>query len=379
MLYQINDFSRLRIASHLIWDIDGTITDENGQLSQEIAAKLIELARMGIYHSFITGRDAPWIVVKVIKQLKRFFNFSSVRDHFVFYAEVGCIAMRVGEDGEVVQVEAEEIREHPLKCNAALRQTLRELTYHPSDPNLPEQKNGAVEACERPKQSEPFVIYDANDCAWRRNPNQPEPSCSPYIWSPTKQVFATLEKLRDEEGRVRNFDQTPFEEAARRAIEDAGFGDAVALEAISTALNIVPKVNGTKLGKSWAAGRAILHVWSRKLGRGVPLDQVIARTLAFGDGKADLDFTKPAFLTTVIPQVVDSCLQIVFVGGVDDLPAIGTTDRALCDNVIIQATGMGELSVDYRKRFIHLQEGRGARVVSEALDFLKLWNFFQKF
>lgn len=380
MLYRINNFSKLGTASHLVWDIDGTITDEHGQLSQEIAAKLIGLARMGIYHSFITGRDALWIIEKVIEPLKQFYNFPSVRDHFVFYAEVGCIALRVGEDGGVVQVEAEEIKNHSLKCDKQLRQMLRELAYHPVDPGLATQGDGAVERCDRPTQFDPFVLYDANDRAWRRAPGQKEPLCPPYIWSDTKQVFATLEKVRDEEGDVgRPFDTAPFEQAVRRTIATAGFDSVVDIEAISTAINIVPKVNGLKLGKSWAAGKAILHVWHLKLGQGVPLDQVIARTLAFGDGKADLDFTSPIFPTSVMQRLDKPALQIVFVGGEDDLPAAGSPESALCGNIIIQATGLGDLSVNYHKRYIHLQEGRGARVVSEALDFLKLWDYFQKF
>lgn len=79
-MYVINNWRQLRQFSHIIWDIDGTIT-ERDVLSEDVMFKITILAqRYGVYHSFITGRDAKWIIEKLIEPMSGFYNFARVRD-----------------------------------------------------------------------------------------------------------------------------------------------------------------------------------------------------------------------------------------------------------------------------------------------------------
>lgn len=370
--YRIVDFAKLHHSSHIIWDIDGTITDETGQVSNEVAAKIINLALDGVYHSFITGRDANWIVTKVIDPMKRFYNFARVRDNLVFFAEVGCQVVNVDSSGNVEIKVHPAVKDHPLYADEkGIRETLKKLVHNPK---VLKPYKREVEV--RP----PFdVVYDANEEGWLVNCSQPSPECHHYVWSTTKVVFGTFEKIRNEEGKCKTFDQTPFEERTKRVIEEAGFSDSIDVEVVSTAINIVPKVNGKKLGKSWAAGQALENIQKSKLGGTVLLDEVVAKTIAFGDGKADFDFTVPTFSAEVNTSLKIKDLQIVFVGGEQDLPAIGSPEKKLQQNIIMQATGRGDLSFDWTKDVIYLQPAKGARVVSDVLDFLRQWGYFRPF
>ena len=67
-MHRIVDWAKLRHFSHIIWDIDGTIT-EHDKLSEEATIKIINLALKGVYHSFITGRDGDWIITNVIRPM----------------------------------------------------------------------------------------------------------------------------------------------------------------------------------------------------------------------------------------------------------------------------------------------------------------------
>ena len=109
------------------------------------------------------------------------------------------------------------------------------------------------------------------------------------------------------------------------------------------------------------------------------LEQVIAGTISAGDGKADLDFTKPSFPEAIAKELKRKKIDIIFVGGELDLPKLGSADYALRENIIIQATGQGTLAVHARERRISWQDAMGARVISEVLDYLKLWGCFKRF
>ena len=371
-MYKILDFAKLRTVSHIIWDIDGTITDETGKLSQEVGAKIINLGLDGIYHSFITGRDANWIIEKVVRPMQAFYNFPRVRDNLIFFAEVGCVMITVGPTGETEVKVHPVVENHPLKTNqSGIRDKLKQLVYNPEV--LSEYHLGD-------KVVPPFdVVYDANDQGWLIDHSKSAPCCYPYVWSATKIAFATVEKIRTEEGKVQVFDQAPYGEIMTRVIKEAGLVDLMDIEIVSTAINIVPKMDNLKLGKSWAAGRALENIHQSKLGRAFVLDEVIDRTIAVGDGKADLDFTVPTFSPEVDNLLQHRTIQIIFVGGEQDLPVIGSPDAGVRDNIIIQATGQGDLAFDWTKDIIRLQAAKGSRVVSTVLDFLKQWSYFRPF
>lgn len=381
-MFVIRDFAKLHEISHIIWDIDGTITDENGEVSQEVAAKIIQLGLEGIYQSFITGRDADWIIKKVIEPMKKFYNFDRVRDNLIFDAESGCVTLEVGPS-KVQRVVNPSLIDHPLKTNASktgpkkkkgklgIRDRLKALAFNPE--NLG-RYNPAVKL--KPHEE---VIYDANCQGWIIDTRKPRPVCHPYVWSTSKEVFATFEKVRDENGHIKTFDQESYVQLVHDTIADAGFADLIDVEVISTALNIVPKVNGTALGKSWAAGSALLNIWRNKLGEGMPLEEVIRRTISAGDGAADLNFTLPIFPSKIQETLRLRALKIIFVGREKDLPSKGSAAEVLKENIIIQATGQGDLAFISDKNYIGLHTAIGARVITRIVDFLKLWGYFRHF
>lgn len=370
-MYKILDFAKLHFISNIIWDIDGTITDESGQVSHEVAAKIINLGLEGIYHSFITGRDAEWIMERVIKPMHRYFNFTRVIDNLIFFAEVGCVMIERDPTGQWVSKPYFLVEKHPLATNQnEIRDKLSNLSFNPTEK--------FVKGSSLPTNCE--VIYDANDQCWLIDRSKPSPFCHPYIWSPYKKVFATFEKIRDENGKVKSFDQTPFEDIVKKTIKEAGLEESIGVETVSTAINIVPIVDSTiKLGKSWAAGVALLNIQEKKLGKAVVLDEVIDKTIAVGDGRADLDFTVPSFSQEISCLLQHKTIQIIFVGEEQDLPSLGHPDAKLRQNIIIRATARGDLSFDYTKDVIYLQAAKGGRVVSTVLDFLKQWNYFRHF
>jgi len=374
-LFSIPNFARIKKYGHIIWDIDRTITDEDGRLSQEVAAKICNVAKEdGVFHSFITGRDAAWICANVIVPLQQFYMFADVRNKLDFYGEVGSVIQHVDESGNVTKWFDADIEKHPLRTNQnGIRDKLRKLVYDP-DQLSPFQEGMKLETTQE-------VYFDANGQGYVVNLDRQEvPLCHPYIWSTSKEAFATYEKIRSSDGRISDFDQTPFADKIREVIRQEGMQDQIDLEVIGTAINIVPKVNGGKLGKSWAAGKALLNLWDKKLGRRVPLDAVVAGTISAGDGLADLDFTVPVFPHTVEGELrTKPCLDIIFVGSRNDLPKPGHHSFELTKNIIIQATGEGTLAVHSNRQSITWHDAIGATVIAQVLDYMKLWTSFRSF
>lgn len=373
-MYEINNWQQLRQFSHIIWDIDGTIT-EHDKLSGEVTFKITTLAqRYGVYHSFITGRDAAWVIEKVIEDMRGFYNFARVRDNLVFFAEVGCMMISFDPTGQIEKTIHPALEDHPLYVNSKkIRDKLKALAYDP------ESLRGYTAGAPIPLNHD--VIYDANGVGYLIDRSKPSPKCHPYIWSPYKEVFATFEKIRDKDGKWKTFDQEPYVEIIQKVIDTAGFGDQITIEVVGTALNIVPLVNGEKLGKSWAAGRALTIIQELKLGKREVLDSIIDRTIAVGDGLADLDFTIPTFSPEVERKLQHKTLPIIYVGPSQDLPVRGSrpeNDRLL-DNIIIQATGRGSAEYIHDEHKIDLVPAIGPRVVSDVLDLLQNWDLFVPF
>lgn len=366
-MYKIRDFSKLHHISAIIWDIDGTITNPGGEVNHEVAAKIINLGLNGIYHLFITGRDANWIIKNVIEPMKKFYGFSRMHDNLVFFAEVGCVRLTVDARGNVTKTIHQAVEKHPLRLNTSgIRDTLKNLPYNPE--KLQKYEGQIIDLTTH------HIIYDADRVGWIA-PRVYKPEFEQHIWSIYKEVFATFENLRDFEGKAMYFDQVPWAEKLKREIKKAGFTDQIDVEIVSTALNIVPKLDNIPLGKSWAAGSALTHLWEEKLGKTFTLDEIVNRTIAFGDGKADFDFTIPFFEHQIAEGLECKNIQIIFVGEEEDLP----TDKNLLQNMIIMATGGGDLVFTRKKQIIELHPIKGAMVTSAVLDFLKQWDYFRSF
>ena len=382
MLFTITDFAKLRQIAHIIWDIDGTITDTDGELSGQVGIRIINLAlNDGVYHSFITGRDATWIRECIIEPMSRFYNFPKVVNNLIFWAEVGCLMVKPDATGQVTIEANPRIKDHPLATNEKeIRTKLRSLAYDPA--KLPKYARGV-----KVHESQ-TVIYDAGSKKRRQgyiiNPTKDVPLCRPYIWSMDKEIFATFEKIRDENGGIRSFDQQPFIKVVTDMVQEQEFADDIGVEEISTAINIVPKVNGEKFGKSWAAGRALEYLQREKLGGVKGMDTITGSTIAAGDGKADFDFTIPTFSREILKHLAVNhrTIPFIFVGDVGhDLPLQG--DPRL-KNILISTTGTS-VPVYQPKRdnpergSIEFEPAKGAIVISDVLDYLKQWQHFSPF
>ena len=373
-MYKILDFAKLRRTSHVIWDIDGTITDRGGSVNTEVSAKIINLALKGVYHTFITGRDSAWVIKHVIEPMKTFYNFARVRDSLSFFAESGCVTITVHDDGGVTDEVLPALARHPLSANeeGGIRGRLRTLVYDPGE--LKSYDRGA------PVRPPAGVIHDAEGNGWLIDRSQPGPKCNEYVWSTSKKVFCTLEKIRNEDGEVRSFDQGPSVEIVRREIEEAGLKALADVQLAATAIDIVPIIaDAQRVGKSWAAGQALQAVQKEKLGGGVVLATVMDRTIAVGDSAADLEFTQPTFDAQRSGSPEEGSVRMIFVGREENLPQPHDERYKLRRNIIIQATGLGDLEFDWTKDLIRLEAATGARVVSSVLDFLSQWDYFGPF
>lgn len=370
MLYSIEDFSKLRPISHIIWDVDGPITEKD-RLEPSVAAKIINLALDDICHSFITGRDAKWLEDNLIRPMQEYYSFPIARNKFKFYAEVGCIEMELAPNKkeDINWNRHPSIAKHPLLTNKnKIRTALQACVYNPKK-SIREYKAGAK------IQVSQEVVYDANEKGWLFNAKK-KPLCSNYIWG-TKEAIVTWEKVRDSDGNYADFNQQAFVKEAKSIIKEKGFEQDIDVEEIGTAINILPIINGRTLGKSWAAGMAIERIWDEELGKKPSRDSVVEKTIAIGDGRADFGFTSPDFGE----NKVDKRVNFIFVGGEHDMPKPYESDAELKENMVIRATGLGVMQFHYDpiNPSISMEPAKGARVVSEVLDFLKLQGYFRSF
>ncbi len=368
MLYNIEDFSKLRPISHIIWDVDGPIT-ENDNLEPAVAAKIINLALEGICHSFITGRDAIWLDKNVIKPMQKYYSFPIARNKFKFYAEVGCIQMSQTSDNKLKYTLHPSIKDHPLVNDSnGIRTALQNCVYNPDNAIKQFKVSDKLKLSQK-------IEYDANRDGWIFDEKK-RPRCFNYILG-TKWGIVTWEKVRNKKGQVADFNQKPFVDEAKKIIKDKGFEKKIAVEEIGTAINIVPVINNQILGKSWAAGIALKKIWDKDLGKRTSIESVINKTIAIGDGRADFGFTTPI----IEKNKTNKCLNFIFVGGKHDIPKAHESDAKLIENMVIRATGLGVMQFHYDpiNPTISMEPAKGARVVSEVLDFLKLQGYFRPF
>lgn len=381
MQYDILHYDRLQQYGHLMWDVDGTMT-RGDVLSDDIVIRIFQLCQnQHIYNSFITGRDPQWIIEKVIEVMGRFPLFSRALDKLSFWAEVGCVkievSIEVGPNGQSklnIQKVVNPLLEGHDIMRSDVRNALRALAYDPT-----QDHDGKMLPYEAGVPNElPNIIFDANKVPWQVDLSKYKPACPDYIWSPYKEVFGTLEIIRDSTGQcLRPDSQKPFVKIIEDKLAELGCSDTIGVEEVGTALNIIPKLNGISLGKAWASGMSLLHIANHKLGGSKVLDHVIDGTLSFGDGKSDLDFTKPYFSAADQRFLTHKTLPIVFVGGEKDLPGPNDQNAELLDNIIIRSTGVNTTR-QRRNGQPYLDTCDGPDTVIKVLDVLKTWDFFQR-
>jgi hypothetical protein len=301
--------------------------------------------------------------------MQEYYSFPIACNKFKFYAEVGCIQMELRLNNDVSWTPHADIAKHPLVTDEKkIRTAFRDYVYNP-EKSIRQYKAG--ETIELSQE----VVYDANDKGWVFNAKK-RPPCTNYIWG-TKEAIVTWEKVRDAEGRVADFNQQTFVNEAKSIIKEKGFKKEIAVEEIGTAINILPVINRRTLGKSWAAGIALERIWNDELGKRTSRESVVERTIAIGDGRADFGFTSPDFGKKTVKKYVN----FIFVGGEHDLPKKHESDAKLLENMVIRATGLGVMQFHYDpiNPSIGMEPAKGARVVSEVLDFLKVQGYFRSF
>ena len=264
--------------SHIIWDVDGTIT-EGDTLHSGVLRNIAELAENGVFHSFVTGRDAAWLIEHLIADLAQLNRDVLMRMNF--FAEIGSVNIEIGADGSYKTSINPLLAEHPLVQNrGGIRDRLRALVYDPALLHV-----GGYD------KNNDIVIYDANGIAYLIARVTTPPPFPDYIWSSYKEAMATFENIRLSYGEAAYIaDHSSCVETIEQIIKDDGLENSIAVEPVATAINIVPAVNGIRYGKAWGAGQAI-----GALARAQKISSraLVNKTIAFGDSISDLDLGTP--------------------------------------------------------------------------------------
>lgn len=380
-LFFVRDYNALPETSIMLVDIDGTITSASGggHIPAQVAWQLARLAASGIYICFITGRDIGWLLQYGIAPFLCFFRYPAIRNQLRFFGESGCLRLVLEEGGAISCKVPRVLQGHPL-LEKENRDKLAALCYNPhnstwcqpdaSTPLDMVKFYGAV--------NKDAYLIDINASADER------PPLDKYHWSPYKIIIGTAEKNRIRPGVPETFIQESYVRRLVKEIKELKLAKKAAVQEISTALNIVPVVHNQPLGKSWAAGVALSEIYRNEFNGEVPWNVLLARTLVFGDGKADLEFTNPAIPDPEAQQALRKRPpQMVFVGNAaEDLPK-DTSDPLwpLRDNIVIQATGNREIigAPPGKREAIRWADPFGASVFTAVVDWLHLNQMFRPF
>lgn len=262
---------------HFILDVDGTITDEDGP-DPEILKMIIEAAKKGAYHSFITGRDSNWLKNFLITPLKKMEGYEEAKKRLRFYPELGLITLSAESEEEKI---TDLILGHPL-TDSLIRNKLAGLFYQPGNlsPYNGEEKPGYLPG------------KDANENAFWF-PEKPKVQFPSFCLSTSKKVIVTAEVRRKLDGTLDEKCSAEIQKDVTRLEEILriwGLHNHIKPSPTSTAIDFAPIINGIPLDKRMAAGMAV-KVVSDALKVSIP--EVIGQTVAFGDGTADLLFSTP--------------------------------------------------------------------------------------
>jgi len=263
---------------HIIWDVNGTITKGDAP-DREVLQEIVALAKKDVHHSFITGRDRKWLQKFLISHLRRIDGFEKTIANFHFYPELALINLdATSGEAEVTTL----LKNHPL-TDPSLRRKIANLFYQTRN-LVPYQ--GKDEAGY-------FQGGDA-DGNFFLIPEAPQVEFPWFIWSDSKELMATVEVLRNPDTTINKTCSARINEAKEKLesiFRDWQLEDQIKVSPVSSALNLVPIVDNRPLDKDIAAGIAIDNL-SQYLEIGVY--ELLSRTIAIGDGTADLQFATPS-------------------------------------------------------------------------------------
>lgn len=262
---------------HFIWDVNGTITEKDAP-DQEILGRIIQTAGKGAHHSFITGRDAEWLGEFLINPIKKINGFQKTRKNLHFYPELGLLTL---DPVSGKKEKAELIKGHPI-ADLKTREKLAGLFYQEKDllPYNGEKKAGY------------YLGGNANGKMFLI-PEKPKVEFPWFIWSTSKNIIGTGEIIRNADATLNKECAKQVIKSTKRldtALEKLELSEYIKPSPISTAINLVPVVEGSPLDKNMAAGLAIKIAGDAL---GVSLPEIAGQTVAIGDGAADLMFATP--------------------------------------------------------------------------------------
>jgi len=263
---------------HIIWDVNGTITQGDSP-DEAILRIMVNLAKKGLHHSFITGRDRKWLEEFLINRLRKIEGAEKTMTNFHFYPELALINLdAVSGKAEMTPL----LEGHPL-TNPALRRKIAGLFYQTKNliPYQGEKKAGYFQGGDADGNF--FLI-----------PEKSQVELPWFIWSETKELMAAAEVIRNPDTSVNQTCSAKINEAKKNLgniLQDWQLEEKIKISPVSSALNLVPIVNGRALDKDIAAGIAIDNL-SQYLE--ISIHELLAQTIAIGDGTADLQFATPS-------------------------------------------------------------------------------------
>jgi hypothetical protein len=291
-----------------IWDIDGTITvgtKDKGEIPDDKIIDIISRsASKGTFHVFITGRNYRWMLEK----LKPAFAASAQRlgidaekdifPNLSFDAEVGLLRVDVSSEEPTAYP---PMQKHPLVIGNA-KDRLGRLFLDEGDDNTPGDLP-MVKGGERPTTHPTVIVRNADGREYYApifDQHNPIHVLLPHLtWSRSKDLMGTAEVLRDRSSHIpeeREKKIIPASAVVQGWINYWGLEHEIAPSPVSSAINIVPILNGRNLDKDWAAGNALVRIQKilrDKLKIDANPKEIADITFAFGDGLADMLFGEP--------------------------------------------------------------------------------------
>lgn len=262
---------------HIIWDVNGTIT--NGDVpDKEVLQEIVALAKKGVHHSFITGRDGKWLRNFLISPLSGLEGFEKAVRNLHFYPELGLIKLDP-ISGEMRATDL--IVNHPI-ANPEVRRKIADLFYRGRN-LLPYQG----------KEREGYFAGGDADNNFFLIPEKPEVEFPWFFWSESKELMGTAEVIRNRDTSLNKDCAARINETKEKLEQNFkawNLHELIKVSPVSTALNLVPIVGGLPLDKDVAAGITLYNL-SHELQMNI--HEICSQTIAIGDGTADLLLTTP--------------------------------------------------------------------------------------
>jgi hypothetical protein len=329
-------------------DVNGTITKAD-EVDREILKQALNSAEKGSYIVFITGRDRIWLEKFLIEKIEQENPTEYMMKKMGFYPELGVYDL---DPISKTPTPCTGVLDHSLIEDGSLKERISRLFLRTSD----------LENIEYDEQRRPgfYAVRDAEQQRYwypiKTQNLSTDVIFYDFIWSESKEVISTAEVLRDDKSRIPDSRKKQIGPAAEILISLFYYwriDEKVSVVPTSTAIDIVPVIDGITIDKSWAAGRALKKLSEQT---GENMRDLASKSVAIGDGASDFKFSHPLNLEN--PKEI---LKVPFIFVGEEMPKSITPEER--ESIIIEST----LGPDG-------QRYKGSEVTKEALDILSLWN-----